>query len=54
MRMRNFVFLVHLLVRAASGAGITFSISNEWYIFSLVSSIVTVLENGTSLGISQQ
>jgi len=49
MRMGYFAFLVHLLVRAASGAGTTFSSGNEWYIFSLVSTSVTVLDNGTKV-----
>ncbi len=54
MRMGYFAFLVHPLVRAASGAGIAFSSGNEWYIFSLVTTSMTVLDNGTRLGISQQ
>ena len=45
MRMGYFAFLVHPLVRAASGAGIAFSSGNEWDIYSFVSTSVTVLDS---------
>jgi hypothetical protein len=47
--MRKFIFPVHLFARAASGAGITFSSSNEWYGLHLASTSVTVPVNGAKV-----
>ena len=49
MRMRKFIFPVHLFARAASGAGITFSSGNKWYVLHLVATSVTVPVNGAKV-----
>ena len=53
MRMRKFIFPVHLFAKAASGAGITFSSGNEWYGLHLEATSVTVPVNGTKVVVAQ-
>ena len=53
MRMRKFIFPVHLFAKAASGAGITFTSGNKWYGLHLDATSVTVPVNGAKVTVIQ-